>query len=363
MIPLHSPIVCIHEDRPSHFVGVKLAILSLLNHTPSLSVLISCPEPGEQFEEWISSFPNVKRIPDLKISDLAWNIKPAILLHLLKAGYSEIIWLDSDIIVTGDILSKLSTHSHETFVATQETYLGDDQSHNFRTPAWGLQPGRVLTNTINTGLLRVTHHHIGLLSAWQTMLNHPMYIHAQTLSWDERPIHMLGDQDSLTALLGSNQFTDIPLELLKRGSQIAQCFSLSGYTPSERIESLFAGLPPLIHAMDNKPWMKAPVAPSLFSSSLREYYEYLALDLSPYTAIAKQYQAHISEDTQWMEIRSLPAKLLSMLAIGHAAMQGFLLSLVETIGRWLVRRLKKKSYTISNDFRINTSPLDLPPAD
>src|SRR5262249_42411418 len=156
----------------------------------------------------------------------------------LQEGFGEVIWVDSDIVVHHDVITQLVDQSEEMLCATQETYWGQRQGGIERTVAWGLRPGRDMPFTINSGVLRVTAKHIQLLQAWQKLLGHPVYIRAQALPWQKRPLHMISDQEVLTALLGAEDFSHIPFALLERGVDIAQCFGPSGFTPWERIKSL-----------------------------------------------------------------------------------------------------------------------------
>ncbi len=356
-------VVCIHDDRPRSIVGIKLAVLSLRTHCPGLPIVISFPDPPAAFCTWVESLTDVKIVsyPDLK--KLGWNVKPILLLRLLEAGHDQVIWMDSDIIANGDALTPLLNYSHDTLVATQETYWAQENGGSFRTIAWGLTPGRNLPCTVNTGVMRVTHDHIPLLQAWQTMSNHPAFVHAQSLPWYERPLHMVGGQDVLTALLGSTEFPDLPIVLLKRGVDIAQCFDSAGFTATERFQSLSKGLPPLIHAMGFKPWQKMPQPPPLQDPqqsrlrSLRDYYSYLALELSPYIPIARHYREALDEDTTWMETKTPWGQLMEKVVASHPILQGLPLSLVESVIRRIRQQLNVKKYSIRPDLHLKESPL------
>src|SRR5688572_9696220 len=96
------PIVCIHEDRAESMVGVKLTVLSLARHAPGLRVLVSCPGAGDEFAAWIEAQPNAARVELTKVRGTAWNIKPSVLLEMLDS-YPDVVWLDSDIILAGNI--------------------------------------------------------------------------------------------------------------------------------------------------------------------------------------------------------------------------------------------------------------------
>ena len=49
---------------------------------------------------------------------------------------------------------------------------------------------------------------------------------------------MTGDQDVLTALLGSERYAGIPMNVLERGRDIVMNFGPAGYTVMERLRNL-----------------------------------------------------------------------------------------------------------------------------
>ncbi len=330
-------IVCIYEDRPEYLIGLKLTVLSLARHCPDLPVIISSPQPPTSFRRWAEVLPNAKLIADDDLGVSGWNVKPTILLRHLNEGHPNVVWIDSDIIVNRDFRQRLEHLNEEILVVNQEDYWGQHQGGTHRTVAWGLKPGRTLPTTANTGIVRVTPRHTELLKAWQTMLNDPTYIQAQRQPYYERPLHMLSDQEVLTALLGSVEFSQVPVEMLARGIDIAQCHGPAGYTPAERLQSLLKGqgLPALIHSMGPKPWEMAPTPAAIWSSNaplkkrLRQYYDRLHLELSPYTSIARQYRQPIGEDAPWMDVLSTPARLFAALSAAHPTLQGFPLAVLD----------------------------------
>ncbi|WP_017317729.1 glycosyltransferase family protein [Mastigocladopsis repens] len=348
-------IVCIYEDRPKYLIGVKLTVLSLARHCPDLPVIISCPQPSASFRRWTELQPNTKLFAEDDLAEVGWNVKPTILLRRLSEGHPEVVWIDSDIIVNRDFRDRLQHFGKDTLVVTQEDYWGQYQGGTHRTVAWGLKPGRTFSTTVNTGIVRVTPRHVELLKTWQTMLNDPTYIQVQRQPYYQRPLHMLGDQEVLTALLGSVEFSQVPVEMLKRGIDIAQCYGPAGYTPSERLQRLLKGqgLPALIHSMGRKPWEMAPSAAAIWSSHeplkkrLRAYYDRIHLELSPYTSIARQYRQLIGEDARWMDVQTTPARLFATLSAGHPTLQGFPLALFDAAVRHARRRIGIARYRLN----------------
>ncbi len=362
-------IVCIHEDRIDHIPGVKLAILSLRHHCPTLPILASFPHAPATLRNWIEPLPNVQLLDDPELAGKGWNIKPVLLLRALAAGYADALWMDADVIVNRDLRSRFSQFSPETLVVAPEYYWGPQQGGNHRAVTWGLKPGRSLPATANTGIVRATSHHVELLKAWQFLLNHPAYRMAQSQPAGDRPLAMIGDQEVLTALLGSEDFAAVPLEILQRGVDIAQCAGAAGYTPAERLQSCWHAPPLLIHAIGGKPWLRSRYLAGAFTAGkplkerLRASYEYLYLELSPYVATAQPYQKQMGEDTSWMNPQSLPGHLLRTLSWGNPALQGLPMALVEaTARRWRYVTGGDRD-RFKSTFRLETSPFNPSPLD
>jgi hypothetical protein len=362
---LKPMIVCVHEDRAEYLVGLKLTVLSLVRHCPDLPIIISCPHPPDSFRSWVAALPNTQLMADPNLAGLSWNVKPTLLLRCLNEGHHDVIWIDTDILIDRDFRSRLAHLDDKTLVVTQEVYWGQQQGGNHRTVAWGLEPGRTLPATVNSGVVRVTQEHTKLLQAWRTMLNHPAYRQAQLQPYYERPLHMLTDQEVLTALLGATEFSHIPVEMLERGVDIAQCFGPAGYTPAERLYNLCTlRLPAFIHSMGRKPWERASSPREVWSSGepllrrLRKYYDYIHLELSPYTSIACEYRELLGEEATWMERKSTPARLLATLSAGHPTLQGFLLALFDAGVRYARRWIGIGRYRFDTSFNLESSPLE-----
>lgn len=357
-------IVCIHEDRIEHITGVKLAILSLSKHCPKTPLLVSFPNAPDTFRVWINSQPYVQFLDEPKLADLGWNIKPVLLLHCLEMGYSDVLWLDADIIVNQDFRQRFSSLDDKILLVAPEYYWGPEQGGSSRTLTWGLRVGRSLSATVNTGIVRVTPYHIDLLKAWQLLLNHSAYISAQKKPTESRPLAMLGDQEVLTALLGSEEFSYIPIEFLERGNGIAQCLGSAGYTPAERFQSLFSHLPIFVHAMGGKPWRRTFYVAIAQKESwsnrnrLRAYYDSLHLQLSPYLALACQYREQLGEDTDWINIESIPARCLSTLFWGHPTLQELPLSVLESAARRFRRIMGGDRNKFQSDICLESSPFE-----
>ncbi|WP_188052273.1 nucleotide-diphospho-sugar transferase [Aureimonas fodinaquatilis] len=355
--------ICIYEDRPDCFTGVKLSVLSARSHMPDAQIFVGCRSMPQSFADWLTDFPEVRVLSFADYPAQGFNVKPVALLRLLDEGYVEVIWIDSDIIwaEASDIFSQLD---RQTLLATQETYWGQQQGGIKRTVNWGLKPGRSLNATVNSGILRVTSAHRHLMASWADMLQHPLYRQAQALPASERPIHMLGDQEVLTALVCSEEFSQMPLRLLQRGREIAQCFGPGGFTPAERLQSLVSGKPAFVHAMGPKPWNRDISPPSLAqaakSRQFRALYDQIGLELSPYVAAAKPYGPLLGENIDWLSAQTAPGRLLTRLTSGNGTLQGFPVAVVDSLVRRARKHLGIARYHDRAEYVLAQSPLENP---
>src|SRR4026209_1376038 len=100
----NSNIVCIAEDRSSAIGGVMLLIKSLHLHSPEAFALhLTSPVATGKFGEWLRKYPRVSVSTSPLEGAYGWNVKPHALLQLLGRGFARVMWIDSDIITTGDI--------------------------------------------------------------------------------------------------------------------------------------------------------------------------------------------------------------------------------------------------------------------
>lgn len=291
-----NPVICIAENRLSCEPGVRLLIASLTHHSPTLRVELIYPGVGPDFQQWVAGHPQVRlNAHRLRGEWLAFNIKPQVMLTLLDQGYDDVLWIDSDIIVTADVRTLYDDAAQGAMIVTEEAmcsnrYDGDAR----RARAWGLEIGRRLPFELNTGVIGVTAEQRPLLHHWQEVLESPQFAAALRQPWDQRPIYFMGDQEVLTALLCSKPFADVPLHILRRGRDIIQFFGPAGYTVPERIRHLLLGPPTFIHAQGHKVWLPEPPAHSRRDRIFRAYQR-----KSPYIVAARPYRS-VLEDTGWL---------------------------------------------------------------
>src|SRR4051794_40776203 len=115
-------LVCTYEDRPAALVGLKLLLLSLRRHCPDLSAVVCAPPMDQAARSWCARFKNVQLDDDACGRSSGWNVKPSILLSLLEKGHDEVVWLDSDIVLTADFRPLLYGSDPQTLVVSQAQY-------------------------------------------------------------------------------------------------------------------------------------------------------------------------------------------------------------------------------------------------
>ncbi len=345
-------LVCIYDDRADALDAVKIAVASIRTHEPQLAVSVGLAAASFEVREWFE-MRGVELTVGQDLGARGWDVKPGLLLSRLAQGAGQVLWWDSDVVASGPFRHLFEAEPADVLVATEDTYWGQEQGGDQRTRAWGWTPGRRLAATVNTGLLRVSMTHRPLLEAWRDALSDPRYVAAQRTDMLKRPLHLLGDQEVLTALLGSTRFADLPVHLLRRGVDVAQCFGPAGYRVTERVHGLRtgAGLPPLVHATNPKPWrVLSESRPGMLRSrslgQARAAYEALHAELSPYTVVARQYGSELA-DADWLRVRSRAGRLLSRLPGPPAIVPELPVAAFDAAVRILRRRLRIGRYELA----------------
>src|SRR5712692_9314984 len=211
---------CLAEDRFDCETGLRLAILSLHRHCPGAPVYVYRPTFNREFAAWARQLPQVTVISSTPAGASQWNCKPQALKPLLAKGHREVVWLDSDIVVTRDCRQLFKNLDESVLVAAQEPASLPFQGTEARTRGWNLPVGRCLLFTLNSSVVRVTKHHVGLLDRWMEYLFDSRYQSVQGTALHDRPLHLTCDQDVLNALIGAREFADIPLHVLTTGTDI-----------------------------------------------------------------------------------------------------------------------------------------------
>lgn len=341
MKPENSILVCLYEDRPQQIPGLKILLLTLNRYCPCWPIRLRFPSIPDYFRSWLRRFSQVILLEEELTFRGSFNVKPSVLFDGLANGASSCLWIDTDVLVNGnlDFLTEKSPHS---IVVTQDPWQYEKGSTH-RASTWGLALGRSLSGPLNSSVVRVTRQHEELLCDWQKLLSTGAYMAEQAKPVDSRDQHMLGDQDGLSALLASEKFATIPVVKLKHATQILQHHGAGAYGPLQRFSNLVKGMPPLIHAMGSiKPW-NMPSHPAMIRES-RAYYERMYLELSPYVHFARQYREELEEQADWLNVRTLPGRVGSLVALNRPAVKGiFQASLHRALARSCMRRVRAKS--------------------
>ncbi len=328
-------LVCVYEDRPHQIAGVKLLVSSLAKHCPEWRVWLTCPEVNDRFRAWVSRYPQVRLIEQRLEGSGSFNVKPSVLLAALEAGEEECVWMDTDVIVNGEIGSLLA-ESAETVVVTQDPWEYASGS-SYRAATWGLAVGRDLPGPLNSSVVRVTFHHLHLLKAWQGLTRQPAYLEEQSKPVYLRDGNSLSDQDLLSAVLASEEFSKFPVRRLRHGEEILQHHGAGAYGVRWRWLTFVRGLPPLLHAMGTvKPWQMVD-KPAIVTQP-RSYYERMYLELSPYVHVARQYRETIEEPSKWMDVQTITGQISRMTSFNHPSFKG----MTQAILHQIVYRLKSQ---------------------
>jgi hypothetical protein len=294
-------------------------------------VIFPPADPG--FVGWLKQYPQVTLRREPLPTAYGVNVKPQAILHLFDLGYDDVMWIDSDIILAADPLRSLAGIDDNTLVVTEEAlYTPHADPDAMRARAWGFKIGRTVPFALNSGVVRATSAHRGLMERWRHLLESEQYRAAQRQDWRIRPLHMHSDQEVLTALLCSDEFAAVPLKILRRGKDIIQYFGPYGYTLAERFRHLAGCCPAFIHSQGPKPWLWTAYTKSMQSGS-KDYLHKLYLELSPYTLAARRYRGNLREPASWMSPRSAAGLGLRALGFWYAPLVGLPLAALADLVR------------------------------
>jgi hypothetical protein len=327
---------CISEDREIDEIGVRIALCSLRRHCPDAPVFVFRAAPTEDFRAWLHGFPQVTLLPFSPPGASSWNCKPQALLTLFDRGCEEVVWIDSDLLLARDCRYLFRELDPEVFVVAQEAASATNQGSQLRTEGWGFAVGRCFSRTLNSCVIRVTPRHRQLLERWRSLLEDPRYSQYQTCPLSERPQHCWSDQDVLNALLGSEEFSSVPVRELRTGRDIVHCSSATSYSFAERLGGLFRPVPPFVHCQAGKPWVLFHPK-SLANTSPQERYQRIVVETGAYFFLARRYQREIGRDDPWIGYSSLLGLAAACAGLGRVQLTGLPLSFVGAAAKGLAR--------------------------
>lgn len=328
-------VFVLSEDRPEAEPGLRLAIASLSRHAPDCQIICHKPWQSDGFDEWARRFSQLKLVKEKPKGANSWNCKPHALLPLLEKGVNEAVWVDSDMLVTRDSRLIFRNQCDSTIVVAEEPFLVSCPNAAEQAAAWGWQPGRKLRKLINSSIVRVTCQHLDLLHKWKKALESNRYLYYQSKPFENRPRHMLGDQDVLFSLLGTKEFSQIPIRILRDGTDILHCGGALGYSFTRRLGDVFKPKPTFLHAIAGKPWWIFDPRYEDCHNKLTVMYRRLLQEISPYTLEAKLFRDMVDMPLPWMDQRSRLGRLLEIAGFRHHALMGLPISIAANLVRIL----------------------------
>lgn len=330
-----APTFCLVEDRPGAEIGVKLLILSLAEWCPQSRAVLFLPEPTAGFRRWLKSFPWVElRIERLRGAG-SCVVKPSALLQLLEQGHRDVVWLDTDLLALRDPLPLFAGLDPDTVAMAQEIRSAPHQGTECRTRGWNLEVGRTLPFTLSSCILRVTSRHMDLIREWRRLMESDDFTCHLEVPMPVRPIHAMGDQDVLNALLGAREWAVFPLRVLRLGDAVAHCGGAMTYSVRERLGHLFGAKPVFLHSLSSKPWQL--LDPDwIFGGTNRRYRE-LMQEISPYLMTCRRYRDPLDDPCRWMDHRTGLGTVLRWMGLGNRALTGLPLALAAEGVKWMRR--------------------------
>jgi hypothetical protein len=293
---------------------------SLCRVDPAVSLHLIVPEPPEQVRSWAEHRREVVlstcRPP---AGVVGWDVKPWLLLRELDEGRPEVVWIDTDMIVTRPVSAMIKEFPGDSVLVAEEW---NEPRAIPVCHQWDLVSARPIPQ-INACFVRVTQAHRPLLQRYFEMVKDPRYREAQALPQEARPFYFIGDSWVLTAILESEEFSRVPFHCLRLGQHIAQCAGSSGYKPHDRLLGLMRGLPTLIHCIGRKPWQAG-----LDRGRVHRFLIDLATDLSPYVLASRRVARDLDIHPGWLDSRTSIGALFRGLTGDHPGMAGLLLAII-----------------------------------
>jgi hypothetical protein len=312
---------CTFENRPESWIGLKLLALSLERHCRDFTLCVGMLEGQEEMAAWLrrrAPHAVVVPVPAFRDAWSVWSVKPRLMLQLFAQGYTDVTWLDADLIVLRDLAPLLAPLDDDTVLMAREL----DYPFDFNRPvleAYGMEPKRELAGGVNTCLMRMTPRHEPLLHRLMECMDAPFFRDQTSLPPDRRMIKWHYDQTIMEMLLscGDASWTpSAPVELIPAGSGVIQELGATRYYLKDRLRNgLGLNRPWLVHCLGMKPWDRNPRA------------RYVRAD-AVFSAFAEQYRDEVDEPMPWTRqggLSNVFARVLSLgqphwMGIGHCAL-------------------------------------------
>lgn len=330
---MKMPIVVTYEDRIRAIPGVEILARSLNHYSPSLELHVY--SPLETLAERLSDLPGLKLVGTTDLVGCGWNAKPIILQRALMES-DRALWLDTDVVMTGDIVPLLDRFEPRILVVGQEFRGAAGAGGRIRAEGYGLVPSRDPPYPVNSGSILASTQHRDLLTQWSLLLSDGRYQEAQSRPIAERPVAFVGDQDALWALLTSQEFSNVPVGYFLIGPDMIQHCGANGYHVLDRLVRPSGKGPVLVHMLGRyKPWSFEDI-PSMRHRPA-DYLNLVCFELSPYFEAAKPFARELDWPA-WLHRRTLPARILNLAFGGNVALRGLPLALASWAAASLGRR-------------------------
>lgn len=325
------PVVLAYEDRGSALPGLEILARSLYRHCPDL--VLEVYSPLEEVARRLGDLPSVCWIPTRDLLGRGWNAKPLILQRGLEA-HERVLWLDTDVVVTGDLVRRVNQYEGGALVVGQEFRGAPALASKLRAQGFGLEVARSIPFAVNSGSILADRSHLGLIRRWSQLLEREDYQAAQNRPAAQRPAAFVGDQDALWALLVSD-FAHVPLDYFRIGPDMVIHCGANGFHALDRLRTAIRPSYAFVHMVGRyKPWSFARVPH--WRQERTDWFHLVCFELSPYFEGASPYGEALDRPA-WLKRRTLPARLLNLCALGNVALRGLPLAVAawgaEAIGR------------------------------
>jgi hypothetical protein len=299
---------CTFENRPGSWIGLKLLALSLERHCRDFTLCVGMLEGQDEIADWLRRrAPHVVQVPVPAFRDAwsIWSVKPRLMLQLFEQGYTDVTWLDADLIVLRDLAPLLEPLDADTVLMSREL----DYPFEFNRPvleAYGMKPERELAGGVNTCLMRMTPRHAPLLHELIKRMDAPFFREQTNLPPARRMIKWHYDQTIVEMLLTCSDASWTPsaaVELIPAGAGVIQELGATRYYLGDRLRNgLGLNRPWLVHCLGMKPWDGNPRARSVRADSV-------------FSAFAEQYRDEVDEPMPWTRMggwRNWVGRVLSL---------------------------------------------------
>ena len=133
--------------------------------------------------------------------------------------------------------------------------------------------------------------------------------------------------ESLGRTREAEEFEEIPLRVIRSGTEIIHTGGALGYSWRERLRGVFLAKPAFLHATAGKPWLWLGGEPYWSKRNFFGWYRRLLQETSPYLAESRRFRNGLDQDSRWMDRRTGAGTLLRLLGFGHFALRGLPLAM------------------------------------